>query len=71
MINRNEFIEREIVPALGEFAGEYDANKICDAVAEYDPRAGYVFKAAYQDDDPNHSAFWAAVADSEINPGEE
>jgi len=61
--NRQEFIAREIIPALGEYAEDFDAEKICDAVAEYDPRAGYVFRdECRSDDDPAHEAFWEAVA---------
>lgn len=41
MVDRQEFIEREILPALGEYAGDYDVEGIVDAVSEFDGRRGY------------------------------
>lgn len=49
MVDRDEFIEREIVPTLGEYADDFDVEGICDEVSKFDPRKGYVWSQEYID----------------------
>ena len=63
MTTREEFLEREILPTLGEYAGDYDVDAICDEVSAWDPYDGYVWAPNY-DDDPE--AYWGVVQAHEI-----
>lgn len=51
MTDRTEFIQRELLPLLGEFAGDFDIEGICDDVSEFDPVDGYVWRAGMDDID--------------------
>lgn len=37
MITRQQFIEQEIQPTLGDYADCYDMDAIADEVSDYDP----------------------------------
>lgn len=50
MTTREDFISDEILPTLGEYAGDFDVDAICDEVSDYDEREGYVWKDKYRDD---------------------
>lgn len=63
MVDKNEFIERSILPALGEFAHDYDIEGIADAVGIYSPRFGWVLKPDLTDVE-----FWEAVEENDLNP---
>lgn len=59
-VTRAEAIEREIVPALGEWVADYDVEGIADALLSYDPMPGAIQLAGFRvraDAD-----FWSVVA---------
>lgn len=58
MTTRDEFIQREILPTLGEYASDFDVDAICDEVSVYDQREGYVWKDEYASDE---NAYWQLV----------
>ena len=45
----DEFVEREILPTLGEFADDYDVKGLADEVSEWDDEIGYTWKLKYLD----------------------
>lgn len=49
MTNRDEFIEREILPMLGDYAEDFDVDGFCDEVSTFDPNKGYVWREEYVD----------------------
>jgi hypothetical protein len=59
MTTRTEFIQREILPTLGEYANDYDLDAICDEVSDFDEREGYVWKDEYASDE---AAYWQVVS---------
>lgn len=59
MTDRNDFIELEILPTLGEFADDFDVDAIVDEVSEFDPVDGYVM-AVGEDE------YWEAVRRHDI-----
>lgn len=50
MTTFDEFVEREILPTLGEYAGDFDVSGIADEVSEFDERRGYVWRPEYEHD---------------------
>ena len=58
MTTRDEFIQHEILPTLGDYASDFDVDAICDEVSAYDPREGYVWKDEYASDE---DAYWQLV----------
>lgn len=56
MVDRQEFIEREILPALGEYAADFDVEGLCDAVSNWDDLNGYVLN-----DGLDAEGFWELV----------
>ena len=58
MTTRDEFIQLEILPTLGEFADSFDVEGICGEVSDYDERDGYVWRDEYADDE---DAYWQVV----------
>lgn len=46
-MNKDDFIELEIKPTLGDFVDDYDVEGIYDEVAEYVPLRGIVWKDKY------------------------
>ncbi len=65
MTNRQEFIEREILPTLGEYADDYDIDGIVDDVSEFHPVNGYVWGKRFDEMQPLYfepEAYWEIVA---------
>ncbi len=61
---REDLIAREIVPALGDYAGDYAIDDIYDALqaaglVTYTPGVGFVLAT---DEDGNTPGFWDIVA---------
>ena len=56
MTTFDEFIEREIVPALGEYVDDYDVHAIAAKVSMWDDKQGYVMNPDYTND-----VFWLVV----------
>lgn len=46
-MNKDDFIELEIKPTLGDFVDDYDVEGIYDEVTEYVPLCGIVWKDKY------------------------
>jgi hypothetical protein len=44
MTNKDDFIQLEIVPLLGEYVDDFDLDGIFDAVSEFDPAKGFVWR---------------------------
>lgn len=53
---RNDYMEQEIIPALGEFADDFDVELIIDLTAGYTPGKGF-FQAV------STNEFWPIVWD--------
>ncbi len=53
MTTFNEFVERQIIPALGEYADDYDVTMFATEVSVWDDRLGYVMRP-----DLSHDEFW-------------
>lgn len=51
MINRQDFIEQQILPGLGEHADCYDIDGVVDEVSDFDPVKGYFMKPEFGDED--------------------
>ena len=49
-MTREDFIQLQIMPILGDYADDFDIDAICDEVSDYDERDGYVWKAEYDGD---------------------
>lgn len=62
---RPEFIEAEILTALGDFADDFTdeaVEEIFEEIAEYDERRqGYALRAEYADPDFGAERFWETV----------
>ena len=56
MIDKRDFIEREIAPVLGSYIGDYDIDGIVDDVYAWDDRIGYIIKP-----DLSFGEFWEIV----------
>lgn len=50
MTNYNDFVALCVEPLLGEFAGDFDVEAICEDVADFDPVMGYVWKDVFDPD---------------------
>jgi len=56
MTTFDEFINQQILPALGEYAGDYDVEGIARCVSMWDDKQGYVMNPDYTND-----VFWLVV----------
>ena len=53
MTTFDEFVERQIIPALGEYADDYDVTMFATEVSVWDDKLGYVMRP-----DLLHDEFW-------------
>ena len=56
MTTFDEFVERQILPTLGEYAGDYDVEGIARCVSTWDDKLGYVMIPRL-----SHEGFWEVV----------
>lgn len=59
-MRKDDFIELEIKPFLGDYADDYDLDGIFDEVAEWDERLGYVWKSEFVDQDDGSTHYETA-----------
>ena len=53
-VTRDDYMEQEIIPALGEFADDFDVDLITDLTAGYTPGRGFFQTVSMEE-------FWSVV----------
>ena len=53
-VTRDDYMEQEIIPALGEFADDFDVDLIIDRTSDYKPGHGFFQTTSMEE-------FWSVV----------
>lgn len=63
---KDELVERYVVEALGDYAGDYDVRAIADEISEY-VHTGNAARDGYAVTEQGEASFWEVAARHEHN----